>query len=86
MLKPEAFGSVRSYLPKDGAVIGLWGFTYEINSGSTLGEGIVGRIARVAFKYQRNVSTGDSVELEGNRAKKPSEADQWSPFYGESGA
>jgi len=50
LLTPEAFKRERSHLAKDGAEIGLWGFTYEINNGSGLDEGIAGRIVRVAFK------------------------------------
>ena len=41
-----------------------------MNNGSTLEEAIIGRIVRVTFKYERNVSTGQSLELEGNQAKK----------------
>ena len=47
-------------------------------------EGNTGRITHVAFiKYEHNVSTGQSLELEGNLAKRPSEVDQRSPVYEE---
>ena len=50
LLTPEALKRERSHLAKEGAEIGLWGFTYEINNGSGLDEGIAGQIERVAFK------------------------------------
>ena len=50
LLTPEVFKRERSHLAKEEAEIGLWGFTYEINNGSGLDEGIAGRIERVAFK------------------------------------
>ena len=50
ILTPEAFKREHSHLAKDGAEIGLWGFTYEISNGPDLDNGIAGRIVREAFK------------------------------------